>query len=318
MSVLPASGQLSVGNIWSEITNASNGQYQSGFYLRALSRWAQDNTGQLPFSLATSGSEILQFNSYGNSRYSISKVGGVSNAWDEHAYSTSGSSAGSVVTLEFTANETNTYKMMGLTTDPLANASYYTIDFAWYPQANGTVEIYENGNKIGTNYGTYTTSTVFAITAYGGGINYYIDGSLKRSVGTVFQLPYFIDSSIYSLNGGFDNIKFYNGPYVGSNTFVEEDRISDFYNREFHSNIDYLYYQFEATPGLADAGSACGNPEFTSTWAISTRTPGIGSIVKYPDRNQVIKNVWIRFRSDQNRSWYVDGTGRISTSAVCK
>ena len=78
MSVLPASGQLSMGNIWSEITNASNGQYISGHYLRTLSKWAQDNTGQLPIYLATSGSEILQFNSTGNSRYSISKVGGVS------------------------------------------------------------------------------------------------------------------------------------------------------------------------------------------------------------------------------------------------
>jgi len=175
-----------------------------------------DASGLIPFNpdavffLESSAPGISVTNSTNSSSYSIQKTSG-GNAWDEHAYSTTHHGAGVPVTLTFTAQENNTYKMMGLNSDPTANTSYNTIDFAWYPLVDGTVQIYENGNKIGTSYGNYTTSTLFSITYDNYYVTYKMDGVTKRTVAKGANWGFYVDSSIYTVGGGFDNIRFYTG-----------------------------------------------------------------------------------------------------------
>ena len=164
------------------------------------------------FNLITSGTEITVIETGGNDRYTVEKRSG-STGWNEHAYSTEshGTSGGNSVTITFTAQETNTAKMMGLNTDPTSNTSYNTIDYAFYPHSGAGVHIYENGSKVANSIGTYTSATVFAITYAGTNVFYYMDGVLKRTVNTAANRTFHVDSSIYNVNGGFDDIRFYRG-----------------------------------------------------------------------------------------------------------
>ena len=85
--------------------------------------------------------------------YTVTKTGGSSNSWSSAADSRNTGHTNKA-TVSFTAQETNTYKMMGITTDPTSNDSYNTIDYAFYPRLNGDVYIYENG----TSRGQFATS----------------------------------------------------------------------------------------------------------------------------------------------------------------
>jgi hypothetical protein len=71
------------------------------------------------------------------------------------------------------ASQTNGAIMFGLNSDPTTNANFTSIDYAWYLNASGTLEIYENGTGTGVGYGSYTTSTVLSITYDGSTITYW-------------------------------------------------------------------------------------------------------------------------------------------------
>ena len=174
------------------------------------SKGFQGAYGGAHFALSTSGTQIIVTETGGNDRYSIEKRSG-SNGWNEHAYSPNSQGAGYPVTITFTAQETNSAKMMGLNSDPLANTSYNTIDYAFYPYNGGGVHIYENGSAVAYNVGSYDSATVFAITYTDTFIKYYMDGVLKRSVPTYTGRSFHVDSSIHDVWGGFDDIKFYRG-----------------------------------------------------------------------------------------------------------
>ena len=55
--------------------------------------------------------------------------------------------------VEFTATETNTYRMAGLSNGD-ANQDWQEIDFALYPNAVGNLEVYEAGTHRGV-FGAY-------------------------------------------------------------------------------------------------------------------------------------------------------------------
>jgi hypothetical protein len=139
----------------------------------------------------------------------IKKDGG-SSAWDSQAYSEQGYVHG--VAVSFQAGQTDANAMMGLNSDPALDASYTSIDYAWFANYDGIAKIFESGAEIG-NYGAYTTDTVFYIVYDGVNIKYYLDGVLKRTVARAVGDALYLDSSFHSPNAVIKMIAF--GPSGG-------------------------------------------------------------------------------------------------------
>jgi hypothetical protein len=85
-----------------------------------------------------------------------------------------------------------------LNTDPLTDANFASLDYAWYPNLSGIAHIYESGSNIG-DFGAYTTSTVFLITYDGQFVRYYMDGVVKRTVARAMGAPLYLDSSLWGV-----------------------------------------------------------------------------------------------------------------------
>lgn len=129
---------------------------------------------------------------------------GVTSNWDAGAFSVQSIASNTNGWIEFSAGETNTYKMMGLSaTNP--NASYSSIAYALYFVNDGTVQIYENGAFKGS-FGTYTTTDVFRVERVGTTVYYKKNGapfypSTIASTGVLYG-----DCSLYSPNSSIKNI----------------------------------------------------------------------------------------------------------------
>lgn len=132
------------------------------------------------------------------------KTGGLSDWGNAQIYSTQCYTRGAFCSATITT--TNDNSMFGLNSDPTRDASYDSIDFAFY-SALGTLYIFEEGVSQGT-FGTYTTSTVLTITYDGVNVRYWVDGSNVRTVARAIGLPLYLDSSIYQLGAGFANLVF--------------------------------------------------------------------------------------------------------------
>jgi hypothetical protein len=150
----------------------------------------------------------------------ITKTSGSNNNWnDAQAYSTNGYVDRIVISAY--AQQTNAYIMFGLNSDPKTNASYDSIDYAWY--FNGSPSeayIYESGSSVGINAGAYTTSTILTIIYENNVIKYYKDGTLIRSVSRTAGTPLYFDSSIYTLTGSFVLTNFNTFFNIGNNPNV--------------------------------------------------------------------------------------------------
>ncbi len=127
------------------------------------------------------------------------KKSGVSQ-WDGWASSKQTFTGG--CSLTFTAGTTNAAAMCGITTPNMGGAGYTDIDFCFYIRSNGTLAIYENGKRI-ADYGNYTVGTVLTIRYDGVRIRYFVNGVLKREVGTSANLGFVADMSIYDVSTGF-------------------------------------------------------------------------------------------------------------------
>ncbi|WP_340296276.1 fibronectin type III domain-containing protein [Vibrio parahaemolyticus] len=127
------------------------------------------------------------------------KKSGVSQ-WDGWASSKQTFTGG--CSLTFTAGTTNAAAMCGITTPNMGGAGYNDIDFCFYIRSNGTLAIYENGKHI-ADYGNYTVGTVLTIRYDGIRVRYFVNGVLKREVGTSANLGFVADMSIYDVSTGF-------------------------------------------------------------------------------------------------------------------
>jgi hypothetical protein len=129
--------------------------------------------------------------------------GNAAAGWDAGAVSTQGigSQDGYV---EFTATETNTYRMCGLSHGD-ANQSYTDIDYAIYLTAGGTVQVYEGGVFRG-DFGAYATGDVFRVALEGGAIKYRKNGTLFYTSATPPTLPLLVDTSLYSPGATLANV----------------------------------------------------------------------------------------------------------------
>jgi len=120
-----------------------------------------------------------------------------SNAWDGGAASWNTVSNNGY--FQFTATETNTNRMAGLS-NAYTSSSYATIQYAFYLVAGGSLQIYESGSGKGT-FGTYTTGDVLKIAVENNVVKYYRNGTLLRTSPTAPTLPMLVDVSINSVNG---------------------------------------------------------------------------------------------------------------------
>ena len=132
----------------------------------------------------------------------------IPSAWNSQVYSTEGYPTAYV---SFTVSGTSGTAMMGLNSDPTTDASYVSIDYAWYAD-NGTMRIFENSAYVAA-LPAYTSSTIFQITYDGVNVRYYADGTLYRTVARALGSNLYLDSSIDSGPAAFNNVVF--GPYNG-------------------------------------------------------------------------------------------------------
>ena len=66
--------------------------------------------------------------------------------------------------------------MFGLSTDTgVSPLLYLNMEYAWYFDSTGTIQVYESGTSMGS-FGAYTTSTILTITNDGFRVKYFKDG----------------------------------------------------------------------------------------------------------------------------------------------
>lgn len=132
------------------------------------------------------------------------KVGG-SSAWDSDTYSRDSYTGGAFASA---SPELTTAQMMfGLNSDPLSDQSYTSLDFAFYFNSAGGLEIYESGAGRGS-FGAYAVGDVFVVTYDGANVVYMKNGAVLRTVSAASGLTFFWDSSIADPGAALKNIRF--------------------------------------------------------------------------------------------------------------
>lgn len=202
----------------------------------------------------------------------VVKVKGAADSWDAQAYSVESYVGGAFVSFSPLKNTTNV--MAGLNTDPTTNASYASIDYAWY-FASGTLEIYESGTNV-ASLGSYNEAESFAITYDGSKIKYLRNGNVVRTVTPTSQITdrLFFDSSIYQLSAGLSKIKF--GP-LSSNAWAD---IGGANKPQDNANNTYV-----DSAGWIQGVSSGGNQSVANNENNIIRAPGGAVSINNPDSN---------------------------------
>lgn len=152
-------------------------------------------------TLAVSGTGMLL---QGNRTYRPTGGG----SWDGQCYSLEGFTGGAICSFVPGTATAYAYYMAGLNTDPLTDASYGTLDYAFYQANDNALLIYENGGPAGS-YGTYTLGDVLSVAYDGVNVRYLKNGEELRKVAAPANLKLYFDSSLVA--GEINRIKL--GPY---------------------------------------------------------------------------------------------------------
>jgi len=132
------------------------------------------------------------------------KSGG-SSAWDSDIYSID---AYSVCHVKFKPNQTGIDLMVGLNTDPATDQNYSGLDYAFYCQADGTLDVYESGTATVSNIaGGYTTQSELAITYDGLNVRFYRDRIQVHALGHASQV-FYADASFYTPGAAVNSLHF--------------------------------------------------------------------------------------------------------------
>jgi hypothetical protein len=149
------------------------------------------------------------------------KTSGTNGTFDGQVYSQQGYARGVYVTA--TASQADSFVIFGLNSDPAADASFASTDYAWYilgdgPGTDYQCEIRENGIYVSA-HGSHIGST-FTITYDGANIRYFKGGSLIRTVARAIGSALYLDSSFSNVGGGLTSLNF--GPMgeVGGATTI--------------------------------------------------------------------------------------------------
>ena len=107
--------------------------------------------------------------------------------------------------VEFTAVETNTYRLLGLSHGD-SSQDYTDVDFAIYPAANGYVYIFEGGVNRGA-VGMYRSGDRLAVEVVSGIVRYKVNGAiLYANLSPTLVYPLRVDTALYSPGATFVNV----------------------------------------------------------------------------------------------------------------
>lgn len=212
-------------------------------------------------------------------RYSkFTKCAGGDN-WNTEIKSTVGYRECRVV---FQPEQTDKHLMVGLNSDQNENASYNTIDYAWYVRNDGGLNMYENGTSINSISGhtSYSAGDEFIVEYSDGCVKYYHNGVLCRRVNRTYGTKLYLDSSFYSTSGSIYGLKFeevhspfnINRPANAVNWYsIQQYNSSDANPSYFDPNcatINYTHYN-GWNPWIRCAGNDYGS------WALGNYTTNV-------------------------------------------
>lgn len=160
-------------------------------------------------------SDLLNVTSSGNSLVKIQSNG----QWNGGAASIN--TVNNNGYLQFTASETTTHRMIGLSSVN-TNANFNTIQYAVYLRSDASFEIYESGAGMG-NFGTYQTGDVFRISVENGTVRYARNGSIVFISSIAPTLPLVADVSINSVGGTVTNALVVNNTSAGLFTAITQN-----------------------------------------------------------------------------------------------
>lgn len=148
------------------------------------------------------------------------KTGGAS-LWDAQVYSTASKTGGAYAAASRAA--TGTDQMFGLNSDPTTDASYTSIDYAFYIDSGNTLYIYESGANVLGGLGATLLGDFFEIVYSGTTIQYKKNGAVLRTVsGLASNLTFSFDSSFHTASAAaWRNMRF-GASYATSLSFVAD------------------------------------------------------------------------------------------------
>jgi|GEM_PF-6103919 len=204
-----------------------------------------------PMSAASTG--IVFANSVGMSLSNgVFKKVGTTAAWDEQVISTDSFVGGAYASAKLISGFG---AMFGLNADPNANASYTSLDYAFYWESGNVLKAYESNVDAGT-IGTWAFGDILTISYDGVVVRYFQNGTLLRTVAAAYNLKFYFDSSFRDQGTAIGSVTF--GPMSSTNWLaVGGDGKPSSY----------------ATVGPADAATSLGfNPQF-SDWPTGQTNP---------------------------------------------
>jgi hypothetical protein len=154
---------------------------------------------QVKWNLANTSANMTVVSTNGLSKFQ-------SNAWDGGAGSWNTVSNNGY--FQFTATETNTARMAGLSTT-YAGSNFTTIQYAWYLTNGGALQIYESGIYRGS-FGGYATGDVLKVAVEAGAVKYYKNGLLQYISNIAPTLPMIVDVSLNTVGSTITNALVYN------------------------------------------------------------------------------------------------------------
>src|SRR5437667_2980902 len=142
---------------------------------------------------------------------------------------------------------------------------YADIDFAIYPIAGGSLQVYEGG-AFGGNFGTYNTGDTLRVAVEGGVVKYRKNGTLLYTSTVTPTYPLLVDTSLYSNGATINNVVISSGSGGGAavNWLVTDqlgtprmvvDQTGSLANMKRH---DYLPFGEELFAGTGGRTSAQG------------------------------------------------------------
>ena len=87
-----------------------------------------------------------------------------------------------------------------------SNQSYTDIDFAIYPHASGSLQVYESGNYRGT-FGTYAAGDRLRVEVSDGVVRYLKNGTLLYTSQEVLRYPLRVDASLYQTGSTLTDVR---------------------------------------------------------------------------------------------------------------
>lgn len=247
------------------------------------------------------GQGIITWNLSAGMSYSngvLRKASGTA-GWNAHAYSTEVYTNSAF--LSFQAGQTNLSSMIGFNTDPTTDASYTSIDYAWYMQSDATADIYEDGSYKFT-VGARSVDDVFSMVADAKNVRYFHNGVLVyTSAKSPAGQKLYLDSSFNSINASLRNIRFGASGSVGEDAISATLSLASFNLPAFADGVVQSY-----TGAVTSLDILRGTTNDNANWTFS-RTNGTGVSSSISGNTVTITSL-----ADGTDSSYVDITATRS------